>query len=196
MPETAPEPKVETPAPRKPSERKTNQRSNESRQKSSRGERGDNTGRNESRNDSSARTEQRAEQRAEQKLSRKLSQKPSSAAVHRVQPVMIIAISVAAPAAPEIVVVTPSKTMPTVKRRLIKRLVKRLRLTAQPKRGITAKVLRRKSHVAIMAATLSAKSQPNSRKLHQTTASRNVRVTTRVTARAPRRSILKQKPSS
>jgi len=73
--ETAPEPKVETPAPRKPSERKTNQRSNESRQKSSRGERGDNTGRNESRNDSSARTEQRAEQRAEQKTEQKAEPK-------------------------------------------------------------------------------------------------------------------------
>ncbi|KIN16631.1 ribonuclease E [Vreelandella titanicae] len=62
--EATPEPKVETPAPRKPSERKTNQRSSESRQKSSRG---DNASRNESRSDSSARPEPKAEQKADQK---------------------------------------------------------------------------------------------------------------------------------
>ncbi|OJA04140.1 ribonuclease E [Halomonas sp. QHL1] len=71
--EATPEPKVETPAPRKPSERKTNQRSNESRQKSSRGERGDNTSRNESRSDSSARPEPKAEQKAEQKTEQRSS---------------------------------------------------------------------------------------------------------------------------
>ena len=65
--EAAPEPKTETPAPRKPSERKTNQRSSESRQKPSRNERGDNTSRNESRSDNSARSEPKTEQKAEQK---------------------------------------------------------------------------------------------------------------------------------
>ncbi|TMU25185.1 ribonuclease E [Halomonas sp. ATBC28] len=64
--EATPEPKVETPAPRKPSERKTNQRSSESRQKSSRG---DNASRNESRSDNSARPEPKAEQKAEQRSS-------------------------------------------------------------------------------------------------------------------------------
>lgn len=62
--EATPEPKVETPAPRKSGERKTNQRSSESRQKSSRG---DNASRNESRSDSSARPEPKAEQKADQK---------------------------------------------------------------------------------------------------------------------------------
>ena len=59
--EATPEPKVETPAPRKPSERKTNQRSSESR--------GDNASRNESRSDNSARPEPKAEQKAEQRSS-------------------------------------------------------------------------------------------------------------------------------
>ncbi|OZT73986.1 ribonuclease E [Vreelandella boliviensis LC1] len=58
--EATPEPKVETPAPRKPSERKTHQRSNESRQKSSRG-------------DSNARTEQKGEQKADQKTEQRSS---------------------------------------------------------------------------------------------------------------------------
>ncbi|WP_141441267.1 ribonuclease E [Vreelandella titanicae] len=64
--EATPEPKVETPAPRKSGERKTNQRSSESRQKSSRG---DNASRNESRSDNSARPEPKAEQKAEQRSS-------------------------------------------------------------------------------------------------------------------------------
>jgi len=71
--EATPEPKVETPAPRKPSERKTNQRSGESRQKSSRGERGDNASRNESRSDNSARPEPKAEQKTEQKAEQRSS---------------------------------------------------------------------------------------------------------------------------
>lgn len=71
--EVTPEPKVETPAPRKPSERRTNQRSSESRQKSSRGERSDNTGRNESRSDSGTRPEPKAEQKAEPKTEQRSS---------------------------------------------------------------------------------------------------------------------------
>ncbi|MDQ7731531.1 ribonuclease E [Halomonas sp. SpR1] len=71
--EATPEPKAETPAPRKPSERRTNQRSSETRQKSSRGERGDNTNRSESRSDSSSRPEPKAEQKAEQKTEQRSS---------------------------------------------------------------------------------------------------------------------------
>ncbi|UBR49616.1 ribonuclease E [Halomonas sp. FeN2] len=77
--EATPEPKVETPAPRKPSERKNNQRSGESRQKSSRGERGDNASRNESRSDNSARPEPKAEQKTEQKAEqRSITPRPAS----------------------------------------------------------------------------------------------------------------------
>ncbi|MGP9685305.1 MULTISPECIES: ribonuclease E [unclassified Halomonas] len=57
--------KVETPAPRRPSERRSSQRNSESRQRSARGERNDsNSSRNESRSESPAKTEQKAEPRS------------------------------------------------------------------------------------------------------------------------------------
>ncbi len=68
--EATPEPKIETPSPRKPSKRKTNQRSSEPRQKSSRG---DNASRHESRSDNSARPEPKAEQKTEQKAEQRSS---------------------------------------------------------------------------------------------------------------------------
>ncbi|MGP9554999.1 MULTISPECIES: ribonuclease E [unclassified Halomonas] len=54
--------KVETPAPRRPSERRNSQRNSESRQRPARGERNDS--RNESRSESPAKTEQKAEPRS------------------------------------------------------------------------------------------------------------------------------------
>ena len=149
-----------------------------------------------------------------QKLNKKPSKKASNAPLLRVLPVTITATSAAAPAALAIVVAIPSKTMPP-KSRPTKRLVKRasrivlakialaktvLEKTAQPrtalKRAITAKAQRRKSRVARLAKTANTMKLPSSQKPSRMTASRSVRVTTRVTARVPRRSILRQKLSS
>ncbi|WP_237673758.1 ribonuclease E [Vreelandella profundi] len=63
--EPAPAPKVETPAPRRSTERRSSQRNSESRQRPARGERNDsNNSRTESRSESPAKTEQKAEPRS------------------------------------------------------------------------------------------------------------------------------------
>ena len=139
-----------------------------------------------------------------QKLNKKPSKKASNPPLLRVLPVTITATSAAAPAALAIVVVIPSKTMPP-KSRPTKRLVKRasrivlakiaLAKTAL-KRATTAKAQRRKNHVARLAKTANPMKLPNSQKPSRMTASRSVRVTTRVTVHVPRRSTHRQKPSS